>query len=175
MTSLFPVDLVAHAERVVHGLRAGALTLATAESCTGGLIAGLMTEIAGASDVFDRGFVTYSNEAKEEALGVHPDLIRRHGAVSEQIARAMAEGALVHSGADVAVAVTGIAGPGGGSETKPVGLVHLAVARIGRETRHAEVRFGDIGRTAVRLATVERALGLVEEELARSAEPCPPE
>ena len=175
MSSLFPADLTAHAARLLDALRARSLTLATAESCTGGLIAGLLTEIAGASDVVDSGFVTYSNDAKTEALGVHPDLIARHGAVSREVARAMAEGALIHSGADVAIAVTGIAGPGGGTDLKPVGLVHLAVARIGRDTRNAEARFGDIGRSGVRLATVARALDLIDTALRHENDPCPPE
>jgi nicotinamide-nucleotide amidase len=133
--------------------------LATAESCTGGLIIGCLTEIAGSSDVVDRGFITYSNTAKTEMIGVPAELIVRHGAVSEQVARAMAEGALARSNADVAIAVTGIAGPGGATPSKPVGLVHLACARRGGARQHARHVFpGD--RAAVRLATVERALDL---------------
>ena len=133
--------------------------LATAESCTGGLVAAALTAIAGSSAVVERGFVTYSNEAKTEMLGVPPELIATHGAVSRQVALAMAEGALAHSHADAAVAVTGIAGPGGGSSDKPVGLVHFALARKGQTTRHAEHRFeGD--RDAVRLQATLTALGL---------------
>ena len=144
-------------------LRAAKLRIATAESCTGGLIAGLLTEIAGSSDVVDRGFVVYSNHAKAELLGVAIDLIERHGAVSEPVARAMAEGALRHSRADIAVAVTGVAGPGGGTAAKPVGLVHVAAARTGCATRHEEHRFGDVGRGVVRAVTINQALRLVAE------------
>jgi nicotinamide-nucleotide amidase len=111
--------------------------------------------------VVERGFVTYSNEAKIECLGVPPGLIAAHGAVSAVVARAMAEGAMAHSRADIAVSVTGVAGPGGGSAAKPVGLVHLATARKGRPTLHQECRFGDVGRDAVRLKSVEAALALV--------------
>jgi nicotinamide-nucleotide amidase len=143
-------------------LRARGLKLATAESCTGGLIAALLTEIAGSSDVVDRGFVTYSNEAKMEMIGVPAGTLAAHGAVSEPTARAMAEGALARSRADIAVAVTGIAGPGGGSAEKPVGLVHFGLAMRDRPTVHAERRFGDIGRSAVRLATVVQALDMIE-------------
>ena len=159
-------------ERVTHllvQLRAAKLTLGTAESCTGGLIAGLFTEIAGSSDVVDRGFVTYSNEAKTELLGVPAALIAAKGAVSRDVAIAMAEGALARIksgiGGAVTVSVTGVAGPGGGSAEKPVGLVHLAVARTGHATRHRECRFGDIGRTGVRMATVAAALELVAQAL----------
>lgn len=136
--------------------------LATAESCTGGLIAGTLTEIAGSSAVVDRGFVTYSNEAKAEMLGVDPALLAAKGAVSAEVARAMAEGALARSRADIAVAVTGVAGPGGGTAAKPVGLVHFAVARTGHETiAYHEVFPGD--RSAVREATVRTALRLMSE------------
>jgi nicotinamide-nucleotide amidase len=134
--------------------------MATAESCTGGLVAAAMTDIAGSSDVFDRGFVTYSNTAKSEMLGVPDALIVEHGAVSEAVARAMAEGAVSNSDADVAVAITGVAGPGGGSTEKPVGLVHFACATR-FQTQHLEMRFGNIGRSAVRHASVEQALQLV--------------
>ena len=141
--------------------RAQNIKIATAESCTGGLIAGLLTEIAGSSDVFDRGFVTYSNQAKEQMLGVPSALLRQHGAVSEQVARAMAEGAIRQSMAQIAIGVTGIAGPGGGTDEKPVGLVHIAAARAGEATLHQECRFGDIGRAQVRGKTVEAALALL--------------
>jgi nicotinamide-nucleotide amidase len=139
------------------------LTIATAESCTGGLIAGVLTEVAGSSAVVERGFVTYSNQAKTELLGVPAELIDRVGAVSAEVAVAMVAGALAHSPADLAVAVTGIAGPSGGSPEKPVGLVHFAVARRGHAARHAERRFGAIGRSEVRLATVRAALALLTE------------
>ena len=151
---MLPADLQAQAAALLDRCKKAGFMLATAESCTGGLIAGTLTEIAGSSAVVDRGFVTYSNEAKAEMLGVDPALIAQQGAVSEAVARAMAEGALARSRADIAVAVTGVAGPGGGTATKPVGLVHFAVARTGAETAaHHEVFPGD--RSAVRRATVE--------------------
>jgi nicotinamide-nucleotide amidase len=158
---MFSVELLAQAEQLLADARAKKLKIATAESCTGGLIAGLLTEIAGSSDVFERGFVTYSNDAKHELLGVRQSLFERHGAVSEEVARAMAQGALSHSQADIAVAVTGIAGPGGGSPDKPVGLVHLAAARKGGEVIHEVRQFGDIGRTGIRLATLQVALEML--------------
>ncbi len=151
------------AETILAACRAKGMKLATAESCTGGLIAALLTSVAGSSDVFERGFVTYSNEAKHEAIGVPEELIKRHGAVSSEVARAMAEGAIRFSDADLAVSVTGIAGPGGGSAEKPVGLVHIAGARRSDGmVRQEEHRFGDIGRDAVRNATVRAALRLIE-------------
>ncbi|MEM1046015.1 MAG: CinA family protein [Pseudomonadota bacterium] len=140
-------------------------TVATAESCTGGLIAGALTDISGSSAVVDRGFVTYSNEAKADMLGVPAALITRHGAVSEPVARAMAEGALSRAGTGAAVAVTGIAGPGGGSAEKPVGLVHFAVAGADKPTRHTHYVFADQDRDGVRLATVETALKMLLERL----------
>jgi nicotinamide-nucleotide amidase len=158
---MFPSALRDETMRLLDGCRAAGVKVATAESCTGGLVAALLTEVAGSSDVLERGFVTYSNEAKIECLGVPADLIAGHGAVSEAVARAMAEGALGHSHADIAVSVTGVAGPGGGSASKPVGLVHLAAARTGRATLHQECRFGDIGRDAVRLRSVEATLALL--------------
>lgn len=149
------------AARVLSLLRAHGLMVATAESCTGGLVAGALTAIPGSSDVVDRGFVTYSNAAKTEMLGVPADLIARHGAVSEPVARAMAEGALAHSRADVSVAITGIAGPGGGSDAKPVGLVHFGAACRDRPTVHLERRYGDLGRDGIRAAAVADALALL--------------
>ena len=140
--------------------RAKGARIATAESCTGGLIAALLTEIAGSSDVFERGFVTYSNQAKMDLLGVPEDLLKTHGAVSAPVAWAMAEGAVRHSRAGIAVAVTGIAGPGGGTAAKPVGLVYIAVSN-GSDTQVEEHRFGDIGRAQVRSATVTAALRLL--------------
>jgi nicotinamide-nucleotide amidase len=154
------------AEDVLSANRAAGKTVALAESCTGGLVAGLLTEIAGSSAVVERGFVTYSNEAKADLVGVAPALIAAHGAVSEPVARAMAEGALARSRADVAVAVTGIAGPGGATATKPVGLVHFALARRGAPTAHLERRYGDLGREAVRWSAVADAVGLLERALA---------
>lgn len=156
---MFPPRLTALAATVLTEAKAKGLRIATAESCTGGLIAGLLTEVPGSSDVVERGFVTYSNEAKAEMLGVAMALIDAHGAVSEPVARAMAEGAVQHSQAQLAVAVTGVAGPGGGTDAKPVGLVHIAAA--GGSTLHEEHRFGDVGRDRVRLKTVEAALRLL--------------
>lgn len=157
---MFPEPLLIQAQAVLDACRRGGVTLATAESCTGGLISGCLTAIAGSSDVVERGYVTYSNQAKMELLGVSAELLREHGAVSAEVARAMAEGALARAGVGLTVAVTGIAGPGGGTPTKPVGLVFLATARRGGETRHEKHVFpGD--RTAVRLATVARALELL--------------
>jgi nicotinamide-nucleotide amidase len=160
MTTGWP-NVVTEAEALLKLLRAKGMRLATAESCTGGLIAAALTEVAGSSDVVERGFVTYSNEAKAESIGVPEDLIRVQGAVSEEVARAMAEGALRNSRADIAVAVTGVAGPGGGSRAKPVGLVHLAAARKRKATLHRECRFGDRARNEVRLLTVLEAFELV--------------
>ena len=157
---MFPAALSKQAAALLDDLRRRGLKLATAESCTGGLVAGVLTEIAGSSDVVDRGFVTYSNAAKMELLGVPEAMLAEHGAVSEPVARAMAQGALANSEADIAVSITGIAGPGGGSAAKPVGLVHIAAARRGGEVLHRECRFGDIGRSPVRLASVEIALQL---------------
>lgn len=163
--SVFPPDLVSLAEAFLDACRVRRLTFATAESCTGGLIAGCLTEIAGSSDVVERGFVTYSNAAKQEMLGVPAAVIASHGAVSEQVARAMSEGALAHSRATLAVSVTGVAGPGGGTAAKPVGLVHIAVARRDAATMHRECRFGDIGRGAIRITTIEAALRLALERI----------
>ncbi|MBB5701845.1 nicotinamide-nucleotide amidase [Ochrobactrum daejeonense] len=150
---------------VLNACRKAGVMIATAESCTGGLIASALTDIAGSSDVMDRGFVTYSNEAKNEMIGVPMELIGRVGAVSCEVALAMAEGALAHSRAAISVAVTGVAGPGGGSEEKPVGLVHIASARKGQSTLHRECRFGPLSRAEIRHATVLAALALVLENL----------
>jgi nicotinamide-nucleotide amidase len=130
---MFDHEIRDAAERVLTSCRKRRLKLVTAESCTGGLVAAALTAIAGSSDVVDRGFVTYSNEAKREMLGVALDTLEKHGAVSEPTARAMARGALTHSLSDLSVSVTGVAGPGGGSADKPVGLVHFAAARTGFE------------------------------------------
>jgi nicotinamide-nucleotide amidase len=165
---MFSPDLITQATTLLATLRAQKCLLATAESCTGGLIAALLTEIPGSSDVVDRGFVTYSNAAKSEMIDVPVALIAAHGAVSRPVALAMAEGALARitsHAPGIAVAVTGVAGPGGGTSEKPVGLVHIAVARTGSPTRHRECRFGDLSRTDIRLATVAAALDLVTEAL----------
>jgi nicotinamide-nucleotide amidase len=159
MTDLAPLATLA-ADLIVAAKGKG-LRIATAESCTGGLIIGTLTEIAGSSAVVDRGFITYSNEAKVEMLGVASSLIDQVGAVSREVAIAMVEGAIAGSSADIAVAVTGVAGPGGGSPDKPVGLVHFAAIRRGQPVRHAEHRFGDVGRSQIRLATVREALLMV--------------
>lgn len=150
---------------MIDALRRKGLQLATAESCTGGLVAAAITDVAGSSDVFERGFVTYSNLSKTEMLGVNSGLIKTHGAVSTQVAKAMAEGALQFSKAQISIAITGVAGPGGGSAEKPVGLVHFAVALRGQSTVHCEMRFGDVGRSEVRLKARDFALQLVLDQL----------
>jgi nicotinamide-nucleotide amidase len=151
------------AKRVLDLCRVRGLRVATAESCTGGLVVTALTEIAGSSDVVDCGFVTYSNEAKQKMLGVRAATLTRYGAVSSETAAAMAKGALKNSQADLAVSITGIAGPGGGSKQKPVGLVYFAAAsREGRRLAKQR-RFGKIGRTRVRLRSVAQALALLEQ------------
>jgi nicotinamide-nucleotide amidase len=165
MSSLFSAELLQDAEALLSELRRRAMTLATAESCTGGLLAGLLTEIPGASASVERGLVTYSNAAKTALLGVDAQLIADAGAVSADVARAMAEGALAHAPVDIAVSVTGIAGPEGGSPEKPVGLVYLSVARKGQATLVRECRFGAIGRSAIRLASVREAVALARAAL----------
>ena len=152
------------ARRLLTAATKAGVKIATAESCTGGMIAAAITDIAGSSAVFDRGFVTYSNAAKQAMLGVRPETLDLHGAVSEEVAREMAEGALARSDAGLAVAVTGIAGPGG-SGFKPEGRVCFALARTGQPTLVETVEFGAIGRANVRRATVDRALGLMLQAL----------
>jgi nicotinamide-nucleotide amidase len=152
--------LIGAAFDVLAACKRAKLKVATAESCTGGLVAAALTEVPGSSEIVERGFVTYSNEAKEEILAVSPALIRAFGAVSEPVARAMAEGALARSHADMAVSITGIAGPGGGSLEKPVGLVHFGLARRGRATRTSHRIFGG-DRAMVRALAVEFALELL--------------
>ncbi len=161
----FADDLLAKAEALVALYTERHLTIATAESCTGGLVAGLITSVAGSSTVLDRGFVTYSNNAKSECLGVHPVLIESFGAVSAPTARAMALGALMASQTDVALSVTGIAGPGGGSDYKPVGLVHFCCAHIDGRSVVTEERYGDLGREGIRLAAVATAIQLLFDVL----------
>jgi nicotinamide-nucleotide amidase len=139
------------------------LTVVTAESCTGGLVAAALTDAPGASKVVEGGFVTYSNDAKQRCLNVPKDLLDRYGAVSEQVARAMAEGALESSPADLSVSITGIAGPEGGTAAKPVGLVHFAAARRGGPVIHHEQRFGDIGRGPVRRNSAMQAIAMLAE------------
>jgi nicotinamide-nucleotide amidase len=158
---MVPPETLDLAERVLAGCRARGVMVATAESCTGGLIAAALTHFAGSSDVFERGFVTYSNEAKTDLLGVPTEMIARHGAVSEAVARAMAEGALRFSRADISVSVTGIAGPGGGSAEKPVGLVWFGFATRGGDcVARRKVFSGERG--AVRAEAVRFALALFE-------------
>ena len=161
---MFPEDIQTLARQVIETAAARGLVLVTAESCTGGLVAGALTAIAGSSAVVERGFVTYSNASKTDLLAVPADLIEAHGAVSEPVARAMARGALAGSGADLSVSVTGVAGPGGGTAEKPVGLVHFSAVGPNGEI-NAMHRFGDIGRDQVRLASVRVALGLLLERM----------
>ncbi len=163
--------LIPPARMLIDLCRSHGLKIATAESCTGGLIAGVLTEIPGSSAVVDRGFVTYSNRAKIDLLDVPEPILKdpKIGAVSEETARAMALGALQRSDAHLVVAVTGIAGPEGGSPHKPVGLVHFAFTKRGGEIRHNELRFGNIGRSEVRLATVREALAVLHEMAGSSA------
>lgn len=159
--SIFPDDIAALAQKMIsHGTARGEM-VSTAESCTGGLIAGALTEIAGSSAVVDRGFVTYTNEAKADMLGVQDKTLETFGAVSKETALQMVQGALLRSRASHAVAVTGIAGPGGGSDAKPVGLVHLAAMSRNGAILHREMRYGHIGRDQVRLATVKTALEML--------------
>ena len=163
MDTILPAELIAAAQRVVDANKAIGRHISVAESCTGGLVAAALTEIPGSSEIFESGFVTYSNDAKIQMLGVHTATLETHGAVSRQTAIEMVRGALSHSKADMAVAVTGVAGPGGGSDEKPVGLVHLAAASRNGTVHHREMRYGDIGRDAVRMATVRTALHMLEE------------
>jgi nicotinamide-nucleotide amidase len=154
--------LRAAATRVLELARVRGLKIATAESCTGGLVAAALTDVAGSSDVVDRGFVTYSNAAKQAMLGVPAKTLKRHGAVSAQTAAAMAKGALKNSQADLTVAITGIAGPGGGSKEKPVGLVYFAAAKRGGRAVARSRHYGEIGRSRVRERSVAEALALLE-------------
>lgn len=165
--SLFPADIEDEARRIIAEFTARSLMVSTAESCTGGLIAGALTEIAGSSSVVDRGFVTYTNEAKMDLLGVKSTTLTAYGAVSKETALQMVQGALFRSRANLAVAVTGIAGPGGGSVEKPVGLVHLAARGREGAILHREMRYGDIGRTEIRLATVHTAFEMLRDVAGR--------
>ncbi len=160
---MFDREILTLAEKVLKAARSQGQMIATAESCTGGLIAGALTEIAGSSDVVDRGFITYSNEAKNQMLDVSSESLARFGAVSEAVAKEMAYGAIAASRADVSVSVTGIAGPGGGSANKPVGLVCFGLCRIGESPIAKSMQFGDIGRTEVRRSTVKTALEMLLE------------
>ncbi len=168
-------ELFERAQALLALCRGKRLTIAAAESCTGGLLAATLTEVAGSSDVFERGFVTYSNDAKQAMLGVAPATLERHGAVSRETAQAMAEGALARAPADLAVSITGIAGPGGAVPGKPVGLVHFVGASRRGQRIERERRYGDIGRAEVRRAAVLDALAMLSE-LAEQEEriPCAP-
>ena len=163
----FDRTLIHAAKDTLDLCRSGGLLLATAESCTGGLVAGALTAIAGSSDVFERGFVTYSNRAKEEMLGIPGDLIADMGAVSESVARMMAEAALEQSNAHISVAITGIAGPGGGTPMKPVGTVHLATARANGGIVHRLELFEEPDRDGVRMAAARVALEMLRERIER--------
>ncbi len=158
---VYPADIEARSAAIIAAYRDRGWMIATAESCTGGLIAGALTEIAGSSAVVDRGFVTYTNQAKMDLIGVSAATLEVFGAVSKETALQMAHGALMRSGAEVAVAVTGIAGPGGGSAEKPVGLVHLALKTRSGLLDHREMRYGEIGRDQVRLRTLRIALEML--------------
>lgn len=162
--SLFDIGLSKKANTILEACKARGVKLATVESCTGGLLSAILTELPGSSSMFTHGFITYANEAKQEMVGVDAQLIKEHGAVSEPVARAMAEGALKSSSAWLAVSITGIAGPDGGSEAKPVGTVHIAAAMKDKPTTHQKKLFkGD--RSAIRLAAVDAALDMIAQEL----------
>ncbi|MCF8468082.1 MAG: CinA family protein [Sneathiella sp.] len=163
---IFSTEIETLATEVLEKCRGRKWQLATAESCTGGLIAGALTEIAGSSDVFDRGFITYSNVAKNRSIGVATESLRSFGAVSEEVAKEMALGALNTASVDITVAVTGIAGPGG-TASKPAGRVHLAVATKDGIVEHRKMDYGDLGRSKVRQATVKTALEMLLAALSR--------
>lgn len=159
---MVPDDVLRQAEAFNDKCRHAGLTVVLVESCTGGLLAGTLTAVAGASDVVERGFVTYSNDAKSDQVGVPADLIVAHGAVSREVACAMAEGGIAHSQADIAVAITGVAGPGGGTASKPVGLVHVAaMLRGGQPVHKRNVFLGD--RTEIRIGAIRAAIAMMSE------------
>ena len=164
MNSMFPLEINSKASSILKVCKQKGVTIITAESCTGGLIAGCLTEIPGSSSVIDGGFVTYSNQAKMSMLSVKLEQLDQYGAVSEEVARSMAEGALGSSKADIAVACTGVAGPGGATNTKPVGLVHLSCALRKHPTLHKRCNFSG-ERSTIRLATVKAAFELIEAQL----------
>lgn len=166
-------DIVKAAHDLLDICKRKNLLVATAESCTAGLVAGTLTEVPGTSSILDRGFITYSNEAKHEMLGVSRDLLATHGAVSREVAEAMASGVLGHSRVHLAVSVTGIAGPDGGTPTKPVGLVHFAAATRSGKLVHAEKRYGNIGRAEVRKHSVLQAFRMLHD-LAEGEDSYPP-
>ena len=164
MNSMFPLEINSKASSILKVCKQKGVTIITAESCTGGLIAGCLTEIPGSSSVIEGGFVTYSNQAKVSMLSVKLEQLDQYGAVSEEVARSMAEGALGSSKADIAVACTGVAGPGGATNTKPVGLVHLSCALKKHPTLHKSCNFSG-ERSTIRLATVKAAFELIEAQL----------
>ena len=166
-------DIVEAAKRLLDICKRKNLILATAESCTAGLVAGTLAEVPGISSMLDRGFITYSNQAKQDMLGVSAATLQKHGAVSRETAQEMARGALSHAPVDLAVSVTGIAGPDGGSAEKPVGLVHFAVASRSGQLIHAEKRFGNIGRPEVRKQSVLQAFRMLHD-VAEGEETQPP-
>jgi nicotinamide-nucleotide amidase len=163
----FASELVSLAQTLLGSCRAQGLKIATAESCTGGLLAALLTDIPGASHVFERGFVTYSNDAKCDLLGVSAALLASHGAVSDEVACAMAQGCLERSHADIAVSVTGVAGPGGGSAEKPVGLVYLACVRNAEQPQFSKLMLGPRSRREIREAAIMEALRLLQSQAER--------
>jgi nicotinamide-nucleotide amidase len=162
---MFSLEIETLARLLVDEASARRVRIVTAESCTGGLVASAITAVSGASEVFDRGLVTYSNRAKQDLLGIAGDMLADYGAVSEPVARMMAEGALENSNAHISVAITGVAGPNGGTEMKPVGLVHLATARANQSVHHRVERFGDIGRENIQLAAVQIALEMLRDRI----------
>jgi len=162
---MFPLEIETLARLLVDEAQSRRLRIVTAESCTGGLVSSAITAVSGASEVFDRGLITYSNRAKQDLLGIAGDMLADYGAVSEPVARMMAEGALENSNAHISVAITGVAGPSGGTEMKPVGLVHLATARSNQSVVHRVERFGDIGRENIQLAAVQIALEMLRDRI----------
>lgn len=163
---MFDQDLLERANTLIGNARTRNIKFATVESCTGGLLGGLLTAIPGSSDVYERGFVTYSNLAKQEDMGVSWETIDAHGAVSSQTAIAMANGCAKRASANISVSITGVAGPTGGTPEKPVGLVYFGLAKDGGITRSFEQNFGNIGREAIRLEAVKFAIGLFERSVA---------
>lgn len=162
---MFPLEIETLARLLVDECRERRLRIVTAESCTGGLVSAAITGVSGASEMFDRGLISYSNRAKQDLLGVSGDMLADYGAVSEPVARMMAEGALEHSNAHVSIAITGVAGPTGGTEMKPVGLVHFATARANQSVMHRVERFGDIGRSEIQLGAVQIALEMLRSRV----------
>ncbi len=162
---MFPLEIVTLARLLVDECAERRLRIVTAESCTGGLVSAAITSISGSSAVFERGLITYSNRAKQELLNIAGDLVADYGAVSEPVARMMAEGALENSNAQISVAITGVAGPTGGTELKPVGLVHFATARSNQSVHHRVERFDDIGRQGIQLAATQIALEMLRDRI----------